>query len=216
MSNGSATIRVMIVDDHTIVREGLATLLDVFPDLELVAEAGNGLEAIRLCEEQHPDVVLMDMLMPEMDGISATRAIREQFPDVQVLALTSFNEKEYVTGAIEAGAIGYLLKDIEAANLAAAIRSASAGQPTLSPEATRVLIHATTQPAPPGHDLTERELEVLALLVKGLNNAQIADVLTVSPSTIKNHVSSILSKLGVATRTEAAALAIQKQIVQLT
>ncbi len=216
MSNGSATIRVMIVDDHTIVREGLATLLDVFPDLELVAEASNGLEAIRLCEEHHPDVVLMDMLMPEMDGISATRAIRERFPDVQVLALTSFNEKEYVTGAIEAGAIGYLLKDIEAASLAAAIRAASAGQPTLSPEATRVLIHATTQPAPPGHDLTERELEVLGLLVKGLNNAQIADILTVSPSTVKNHVSSILSKLGVATRTEAAALAIQKQIVQLT
>lgn len=211
-----STIRVMIVDDHVIVREGLSTLLDVFPDLELVAEARNGLEAIQLCGEHRPDVVLMDMLMPELDGISATRAIRQQFPDVQVLALTSFNEKDYVTGAIEAGAIGYLLKDIEANNLAAAIRAAKRGEPTLSPEATRVLIHAATQPAPPGHDLTDRELEVLALVVKGLNNTQIADVLTVSPSTVKNHVSSILSKLGVATRTEAAALAIQKQIVQLT
>ena len=214
--NGNPNIRVMIVDDHIIVREGLATLLDVFPDLELIAEASNGVEAIRLCEEHLPDVVLMDMLMPEMNGIDATREIRRQFPGVQVLALTSFNEKEYVTGAIEAGAIGYLLKDIEANGLAAAIRAASHGEPTLSPEATRVLIHAATQPAPPGHDLTERELEVLALVVKGLNNAQIAGVLTVSPSTVKNHVSSILSKLGVATRTEAAAMAIQKQIVQLT
>ncbi|WP_238625999.1 response regulator [Aggregatilinea lenta] len=214
--SSDATIRVMIVDDHTIVREGLATLLDVFPDLELVAEASNGLEAIRICGEHMPDVVLMDMLMPEMDGISATQEIRKQFPDVQVLALTSFNEKHYVTGAIEAGAIGYLLKDIEANSLATAIRAAKKGEPTLSPEATRVLIHATTQPAPPGHDLTERELEVLALVVKGLNNAQIAAMLTVSPSTVKNHVSSILSKLGVATRTEAAALAIQKQIIQMT
>jgi len=158
-------------------------------------------------------VVLMDMVMPDMDGITATRAIRQQFPEVQVVALTSFKEEGLVQNALQAGAIGYLLKDVSADELAQAIRAAHAGRATLSPEAAQALAHAATQPLTPGHDLTERERDVLALLVEGLNNTQIADKLVVSPSTIKSHVSHILAKLGVASRTEAAALAVRHRLV---
>ena len=211
--SSSQPIRVMLVDDHTMVRRGLATFLKVFDDLQLAGEAESGAAAIQLCGEILPDVVLMDMAMPDMDGATATRAIRQQFPQVQVLVLTSFKEGDLIKNALEAGAIGYLLKDVSADELARAIRAAHAGRVTLSPEAAQALVQITQQLPIPGLDLTEREREVLALMVEGLNNTQIAGRLTVSPSTIKSHVSSILSKLGVASRTEAVTLALRNRIV---
>ncbi len=209
----SKPIRVMLVDDHTMVRRGLATFLKVFDDLQLVGEAENGEAAIQLCAEVLPDVILMDMALPTMDGATATRAIRQQFPQVQVIVLTSFKEGELIKKALEAGAIGYLLKDVSADELVEAIRAANAGRATLSPEAAQALVETTNQPPTPGLDLTEREREVLALMIEGLNNTQIAGRLTVSPSTIKSHVSSILAKLGVASRTEAVTLALRNRIV---
>ena len=209
----SQPIRVMLVDDHTMVRRGLAAFLKVFDDLQLAGEAESGTAAIQLCGELLPDVVLMDMVMPDMDGATATRAIRQQFPQVQVIALTSFKEGDLVKNALQAGAIGYLLKDLSADELAQAIRAAHAGRATLSPEAAQALIETTNQPPEPGLALTEREREVLALMVEGLNNTQIAAKLTVSPSTIKSHVSNILAKLGVASRTEAVTLALRNHIV---
>ena len=203
----------MLVDDYMMVRRGLATFLTVFDDLQLVGEAESGKAAIQLCAKTLPDVILMDMVMPEMDGATATRAIRQQFPQAQVIALTSFKEGELIKNALEAGAIGYLLKDVSADDLARAIRAAHAGRVTLSPEAAQSLVETANQPAAPGLDLTEREREVLSLLIEGLNNTQIAGRLTVSPSTIKSHVSNILSKLGVVSRTEAVTLALRHRIV---
>jgi len=211
----SKPIRVMLVDDHAVVRSGLSAFLLAFDDLELAGEASNGVEAVRMCEEVQPDVVLMDMMMPEMDGATATRAIRKHYPDVQVIALTSFKEDEIVQSALEAGAIGYLLKNISATELANAIRDAHTGRPTLAPEATKALIHTATHRSLPtiGHDLTSREREVLALMVKGLNNSDIAERLVVSRSTVRFHVSNVLSKLQVTTRTEAVAVALQHDLV---
>ena len=206
-------IRVLLVDDHTMVRRGLVTFLKVFDDLQLAGEAENGSDAIKLCGEIQPDVVLMDMVMPDMDGATTTRIIRQQFPQVQVIVLTSFKEGDLIKNALEAGAIGYLLKDVSAEELAKAIRAAYAGRVTLSPEAAQSLVETANLPPPPGLDLTEREREVLALMIEGLNNTQIAGRLTVSPSTIKSHVSNILSKLGVASRTEAVTLALRNHIV---
>ncbi|HEY5269299.1 MAG TPA: response regulator transcription factor [Anaerolineales bacterium] len=206
-------IRVMLVDDHTMVRRGLATFLKVFDDLQLAGEAENGEDAIRLCAEVMPDVILMDMVLPVMDGATATRLIRQQYPQIQVIALTSFKEGQLIKNALEAGAIGYLLKDVSADELVQAIRAAHAGRATLSPEAAQALVQTASQPPAPGHDLTERECEVLTLMIEGLNNTQIAGRLTVSPSTIKSHVSNILSKLGVASRTEAVTLALRNHIV---
>jgi len=203
----------MLVDDHAMVRKGLATFLKVFDDLELAGEAESGAAAIQLCGEVLPDVILMDMVMPDMDGATATRAIRQQFPHVQVIALTSFKEGDLIKNALEAGAIAYLLKDVSADDLVRAIRAAHAGRATLSPEAAQALVEKANQPPAPGLDLTEREREVLALMVEGLNNTQIAGRLTVSPSTIKSHVSNILSKLGVASRTEAVTLALRNRMV---
>lgn len=207
------TIRVLLVDDHAVVRSGLSAFLMVHDDLELVGEAGSGQEAVDQCERLKPHVVLMDMMMPGMDGATATRVIRQRQPQTQVIALTSFKEEDLVHDALEAGAIGYLLKNVTADELADAIRKAHKGRPTLSPEATQALIHATTQPPPLGHDLTTREREVLALMAQGISNPGIADQLFVSRSTVKFHVSSILSKLGASTRTEAVAMALQHRLV---
>lgn len=208
----SQPIRVMLVDDHTMVRRGLATFLKAFDDLQLAGEAESGEAAIQLCAEILPDVILMDMVMPDMDGAAATSAIRKQYPQIQVIALTSFKEGTLIKKVLEAGAIGYLLKDVSADDLARAIRAAHAGRVTLSPEAAQSLVETANLPPAPGLDLTEREREVLTLMIEGLNNVQIAGQLTVSPSTIKSHVSNILSKLGVASRTEAVTLALRSGI----
>jgi two-component system, NarL family, response regulator LiaR len=213
MMSDSQPIRVMVVDDHAMVRRGLSTFLKVFDDMELACEAESGEAAVKLCAQLFPDVILMDLMMPGMDGSSATRLIRQQFPNVQVIALTSFKDEGLVQSALQAGAIGYLLKDVSADELAQAIREAHAGRASLSPEIARALVNAANQPPPPGHDLTERERVVLALMVEGLNNTQIAARLVVSPSTIKSHVSHILSKLGVASRSEAVALALRSGLV---
>ena len=206
-------IRVLIVDDHAVVRSGLATFLQAFDDFELLGEVSDGAEAVRFCAQTLPDVVLMDLLMPRMDGIAATRTIHERHPDVQVIALTSFHDQDRVKAALDAGAIGYLLKNVSADDLARAIRSARAGRATLAPEATQALIHAARQPLAPGRDLTPREREVLALMVQGLNNSEIAKRLVVNRSTAKFHVSNILTKLGVASRTEAVAIALTHHLV---
>jgi NarL family two-component system response regulator LiaR len=214
-------IRVMVVDDHTMVRKGLATFLRVFedpstgsgPPLTLAGEAANGAAAITLCAEIQPDVILMDLVMPEMDGAAATRIIRQKFPQVQVIALTSFKEGEMIKNALEAGAIGYLLKDVSADELAGAIRAAHAGRATLSAEAAQSLVETANRPPAPGLDLTKREREVLGLVIEGLNNRQIAGELTISPSTVKSHVSNILSKLGVSSRTEAVTIALRNNLI---
>lgn len=208
-------IRVMLIDDHAVVRSGLATFLMTCDDMELVGEAESGEQALERCPRIKPDVALMDLVMPGMDGATATRQLREICPDVQVIVLTSFKEQELVQGALQAGAIGYLLKDVTAQELANAIRAASMGKPTLAPEAAQALIQAARHPAEKvGFDLTEREREVLALMIEGLNNNQIAKRLVVSPSTAKFHVSSVLSKLGASTRTEAVAIALQNKLVR--
>lgn len=207
-------IRVLIVDDHAMVRKGLAAFLLVKADLELAGEASNGEEALRLCEQLQPEIILMDLKMPKLDGVAATRAIKERYPHVQVIALTSFQEKELVQEAIRAGAISYLLKNVSADDLAEAIRAASAGRSVLDPQALQALVQETLPTAPPmGHDLTAREREVLALLVQGLTNPAIADRLVVSRATIKAHVSNILAKLDASTRAEAISLALQHKLV---
>lgn len=207
------TIRVMLVDDHTMVRKGLATFLIAYDDLELVGEAEDGAAAIHLCGEILPDVILMDLVMPDMDGVAVTRAIAQQFPQVQIIALTSYKEGNLVRNVLEAGAIGYLLKDVTASELARAIRAAHVGRATLSPDAAQALVQTTNQRPALDFDLTERELEVLVLMVEGLNNTQIAGRLDVRPSTVKSHVSNILSKFGVASRTEAVTLAFRHNLV---
>jgi NarL family two-component system response regulator LiaR len=209
----SGKIRVMIVDDHDMVRRGLATFLKARADLELVGEAKDGREAVQICERTKPDVIVMDLVMPKMSGAEATRTILKRWPQVQVIALTSFGEKELVEEALQAGAISYLLKTVSADGLAEAIRAAYAGRSTLAPEAFQALVEARGQEATPGENLTPRELEVLALLAEGLTNPEIAERLNVSRSTAKAHVSHILSKLEVSNRAEAVALAIKHKLV---
>jgi NarL family two-component system response regulator LiaR len=185
-----------------------------FDDIELVAEAASGEEALRLCAEGRPDVVLMDMVMPGMDGADTTRALRERYPQTQVLALTSFQNGELVQDALQAGAIGYLLKDVPIDELAAAIRDAHAGRSTLAPAAAQALVKATRQQPALGFDLTDRQKEVLALVVEGLSNAEIAERLVISLATARYHVSTILSKLGASNRAEAAAMAVKHDLLQ--
>lgn len=207
-------IRVIIVDDHDIVRHGLAVALETFEDLEVAGEAADGHEALQLCETVHPDVVLMDLVMPRMDGVEATRQIRMRCPRTQVIALTSFSEDERIHAALAAGVTGYLMKSVPAHQLIDAIRSAHAGKSTLAPEVAQVLIQASVRQQTDSFDLTERELEVLALLVDGLTNLQIAQRLGISLSTAKFHVSTILSKMNVASRTEAVSLALRQRLIQ--
>jgi NarL family two-component system response regulator LiaR len=210
---GYARIRVVIVDDHPVVRNGLSFSLSTFDDIEIIGDAGNGEEAVRLCADLNPDVVLMDLKMPSMDGAAATRAIRMARPQTHVIALTSFQDSDLVQQAIQAGAIGYLLKDVSIGDLVEAIRSAHAGQSTLAPEALEALTWTAVRPPQPGQDLTGRQRDVLALMVQGLSNAEIAARLRVSLSTARFHVSSILRKLGAANRAEAAAIAIKYHLV---
>lgn len=212
-SSTQPRIRVLIVDDHSLVRSGLRFFLLAFDDLELVGEAKSGEEALELCAQTQPDVVLMDLMMPGMDGATATRMIRERWPKVQVVALTNFQDAELVRGILQAGATGYLLKNVSAEDLASAIRAAHTGQPTLAPEATQALIDSVTHPLALGNDLTPRECEVLTLIVEGLGNAEIAERLVIGLSTVKFHVSNILSKLNVTSRSEAVVLALQHHLV---
>ena len=208
-------IKVMLVDDHNVVRSGLATFLRAYEDLELVGEAKNGLEAVNLCLKKKPDVILMDLMMPEMDGIAATRAILAECPEIKIIAMTSFEEEALVQGVLAAGAISYLIKNVTSDELAKAIRDAASGRSTLSPEAARVLVQATRPTKQPLFDLTERELEVLNLFVQGQNNQQIAEAMVISLATVKAHISSILSKLQVSSRAEAIAYAIKHKLVSL-
>jgi NarL family two-component system response regulator LiaR len=203
----------MIVDDHGVVRRGLAAYLRNEDDIVLVGEARDGREALQLCERARPDVILMDLVMPELGGAAATRLIRKRWPQVQVIALTSFKDKETVQEALEAGATGYLVKNVSGDDLAGAIRAAHAGRSILAPEAIQALVRPDHPAAGPSYDLTRRERQVLALLVQGLTNPEIAERLTISRSTVKVHVSHILAKLNVSNRGEAIALAIQHQLV---
>ncbi len=209
----SRPIRVMIVDDHGVVRRGVAAYLRNASDLELVGEARDGREALDVCDQVQPDVVLIDLVMPKLGGAAATRIIRQRWPQVQVIALTSFQEKELVQDALQAGAISYLLKNVSGEDLVATIRAAFVGRSTLAPEVVQALIQPPTRESSLGRDLTLREREVLAWLVKGLSNAEIARRLGISLSTVKTHVSNILSKLSVSNRGEAMALAIEQGLV---
>ena len=212
--NGAQPVRVIIVDDHGMVRKGLMAYLNNRTDMLVVGEGRDGREAIILCEQLHPDVILMDLVMPEMGGVAATHAIHQRWPKVQIIALTSFQEKELVQDALQAGAIGYLLKNVTGDELAQAICRAYAGKPTLAPEAIQALIQAKGEESNLGKDLTRRELEVLALLVKGYSNPDIAERLVVSRATVKVHVGNILSKLSASNRAEAISLAIQHKLVK--
>ena len=207
-------IRLLIVDDHAMVRLGLAVFLRPYADLDVIGEASSGEEALHRCAQDQPDVVLMDLVMPGIGGVTSTQRIREAYPTIQVIALTSFGKEDLVRAALQAGAIGYLFKDVSSEELVQAIRAAAAGERTLAKEALETLINAVTQPGvEAGNNLTEKERKVLALMSQGLSNIEIARQLVVSPSTIKTHVSNILFKLGVDSRVEAVAFALQHHLV---
>jgi NarL family two-component system response regulator LiaR len=206
-------IKVMLVDDHPIVRDGLKALLLTNKDMEYVGEAGSGKETLIFCERTVPDVILMDMAMPGMDGLETTRAVLDQHPEVEILILTSFPDENLVQRTLAAGAKGYLLKNVSSATLANAIRSAYAGQLSFSPEVTHALVEADSHPQRVGDNLSAREREVLAMVVQGLSNDEIASRLVISPFTVKNHVSACISKLGAANRTQAATIAVEYRLV---
>ncbi len=208
-------IRVLIADDHSVVREGLRMFLRLDPEVEVAGEAADGDEAVRLARQLRPDVVLMDLLMPVMDGIAATAAIRRELPETEVLALTSVLEDETVIGAVRAGAIGYVLKDTRAEALCQAIKAAAAGQVQLTPQAAARLMQAVSAPEHP-ESLTTRETEVLRLLAQGAANKQIAQQLHISENTVRSHVSTILRKLGVQSRTQATLYAVRSGLVAST
>ena len=205
------TIRILLVDDHAVVRSGLSKFLLVNKDLELVAEASDGNEAIQMTRLHKPDVILMDLMMPGMDGITAIREIHKKYPQVKIIALTSFSEQAMVQGALVAGATGYLQKNVTAAELGSAIRSAYAGRMTLSPEAAQVLAQSVTQSHLPGNELTERD--VLRCMVDGMNNNEIAQKLVISLGTVKFHVSNNFQKMGAGSRVAAVKIAIEQKIV---
>ena len=206
-------IRVVIADDHLLVRSGLEAVLALYDDIELIGQADNGEDAVRLCQRARPEVVLMDLVMPGMNGVEATQKILESCPGVKVVALTSFTDDELIEDTLRAGAIGYLMKNVSADQLAEAIRAAHAGRSTLAPEAADVLVRAVSAPKPVPDTLTTREREVLTLMAEGLTNADIADRLVIGVSTVKTHVSNVMSKLGVSSRTEASATAIRRGFV---
>lgn len=208
------SIRVLIADDHGVVRQGLVMYLRLDPDIEVVGEAANGEEAVRVARETSPDVVLMDLLMPVMDGISATVAIKSEMPEVEVVALTSVLDDGAVTGAVRAGAVGYLLKKTNARELCRAIKGAAAGQVQLAPEAAAKLMREMRGPEKP-EALTARETEVLKLVARGKANKQIARELFVEEKTVKAHVSGVLRKLGVTSRTQAALHAVRTGLVSM-
>ncbi|MFC2030147.1 response regulator [Chloroflexota bacterium] len=207
-------IRVIAVDDHQVVRGGIKYALLDYDDIELVAEAHSGQDAVRLCQQAWPDVVLMDLMMPGMDGVEATRAIRERCPNVQILVLTSFHDKDLVPRAMQAGAIGYLLKGVSNRDLVEAIRAAHAGEPVLAKEAMADLVQAATPSPKLGDDLNPRERVVLGLLAQGLSNKEIAERLFVSVATVKYYVRVLFSKLGASSRAEAVALAWQHNLIE--
>lgn len=210
-----AKIRVMIVDDHDMLRSGLRVFIDTFDDIELVGEASNGERAVELCQQLQPDVVLMDYQMPRMNGIEAITEIKKNQPHIEFIMLTSFVDDSMVERALQAGALGYLLKDAGVDDLHRAVVRAYDGQSVLAPEATQVLVKATVRSPSLGHDLTDREVEILALVAVGKSNSEIGEDLHISRSTVKNHISNIFAKLNTDSRTEAAALAVQYGIVRL-
>ena len=214
-------ISVLVVDDQRLVREGIASLLDIQEGVQVIGQAVNGQDAVETAVSLHPNIILMDVRMPVMDGISATQQIRRQLPDCQVIMLTTFDDEEYIVKSLRAGAVGYLLKDIPAAELAQAVRLAHTGIYQLAPSIAGKLIGrldtipppTKPKPAPPTHDLTDRELEVLRLIATGATNREIAKELVVSEGTVKNHVSNILSRLGLRDRIQAAVYAYQNQLM---
>lgn len=213
-STTTRPIKVVIVDDHELVRGGLESILGLFDDIELVGQADSGAAAVSLCGETRPDVVLMDLVLPGgMDGAEATKQLLCACPETKVLALTSFSDPELIQRVLQAGALGCLLKNVSGKELAAAIRKAHVGTSTLAPEAADALVHAISSGLDAHAGLTRREQDVLALIVEGLTNAEIAERLVVSLSTVKTHVSSIIAKLGASTRTEAAAIAVREHLV---
>lgn len=206
-------IRILIVDDHAIARQGLRAVIAILPDMELAGEARDGQEAIDAVHTLQPDLVLMDLMMPHVDGITAIKTIKQESPRTRIIALTTFGEAELVLGAVQASADGYLLKDVEVHELERAIRTVHGGQPYLHPQATRHLLQATTQPSTTPDHLTEREHDVLVLVARGLTNRQIANQLHITEKTVSVHVSNILSKLDLPSRTQAALYAVRTGLV---
>jgi NarL family two-component system response regulator LiaR len=206
------TIRIMLVDDHIKIHRSIAAVIDYIDGMELIAQASNGEEAIQLCREYMPDVILMDVIMPQMDGIEATRIIHEAFPSVKILALSSFEDEESVRDMLLAGASGYILKNSSIDDLSSTIRSIFAGKAVFSPEIAQTLLQKQDSPHE-DYGFTKRELEILRLMVTGLNNTEISNVLIISPNTVKFHVGNILTKLGVNSRVEAVAVAVAKNLI---
>ena len=206
-------IRIMIVDDHSVVRSGLSAFLMVMEDLELVSEASSGEEAVARALEIHPDVILMDLKMPGMGGVAAIRAIHQGDPKIKIIALTSYIDDGLVQGALQAGANGYLMKNVQADELSMSIRTAAAGRLTLSPEASKALSESSDYPVIPAEDLTDRERDVLRLMIDGLSNNEIAEKLIISPSTVKYHIGNIYTKLDVDSRVAAVSIAIQRELI---
>jgi two-component system, NarL family, response regulator LiaR len=207
-------IKVMIVDDHPLVRHGIKTVFEAYDDILLVAEAENGREAIKMCDKYMPDVVLMDMIMPVLGGVEATEQIIKNWPDVKIIALTSFNDEDLIRKSLKAGAVSYILKNISGARLVKTIKDVYKGKLALSSQATKILLSELREPPDKTIKLTEREKEILALIVEGLSNKQIAERLFLSNSTVQFHVSNVLSKLGASKRTEAAYLALKQNLVK--